>query len=191
MGIGSNGKQGGGVGVEKGTEQSMGKGIRESKAARKRRWMKALTCLLVVLGVLHRLRVGNALKPAVLALDQERWEGGRRGRTRHFGAYSAPKVWGCFGPWHSPGRPSRTRHSALMVMGGSCRSTAQSGWGQRENTIKLGKRITNTMEVLEMQPSAHPGGSFVAWDGDPTLLIERGNRGPIPLHPQLCRYWRC
>lgn len=28
-------------------------------------------CLLVVLGVLHRFRVGNALKPAVLALDQE------------------------------------------------------------------------------------------------------------------------
>lgn len=70
---------GGGVGVGKGTEQGMEEGIEESKAGRKRRWMKALTCLLVVLGVLHWFRVGNALKPAVLALDQESWggEGGK------------------------------------------------------------------------------------------------------------------
>lgn len=62
-----------------------------------------------------------------------------------------------------------------MVMGGSCRSTAQSGWGQRENTVKVGKRITSTIQRLGMQPSVHPGGSFVAWDGDPNPLIERGN----------------
>lgn len=68
--------------VEIDAGRSIGARYRESKAGRRRRREAkappvtgALTCLLVVLGILHRLRVGDAFKPAVLALDQERcWE---------------------------------------------------------------------------------------------------------------------
>lgn len=90
-GRGKNGKcwgRDGAESVEIDVGRSIGAQCRENKAGRRRRREAkappvtgALTCLLVVLGILHRLRVGDAFKPAVLALDQERcWEhtGGHR-----------------------------------------------------------------------------------------------------------------